>query len=30
MSHDGRPLTKQDLLWSLPEDVASELPDAIA
>ena len=24
MSHDGRPLTKHDLLWSLPEDVAGE------
>lgn len=24
LSHDGRPLTKQDLLWSLPEDVAED------
>ena len=24
MSHDGRPLTKHDLLWSLPEDVVGE------
>ena len=24
LSHDGRPLSKHDLLWSLPEDVAGE------
>lgn len=24
MSHDGRPLTMRDLLWSLPEDVAGD------
>jgi DNA-binding HxlR family transcriptional regulator len=28
-SHDGRPLTKHDLLWSLPEDVAgADVADA--
>lgn len=30
MSHDGRPLTKHDLLWSLPEDVAGESRNATA
>lgn len=30
MSHDGRVLTKHDLLWSLPQDVAGEGDPAAA
>ncbi|WP_423604554.1 winged helix-turn-helix transcriptional regulator [Sphingomonas sp. MS122] len=30
LSHDGRPLTKHDLLWSLPEDVVGEGRQAAA
>ena len=30
LSHDGRALTKHDLLWSLPEDVATDHPEAQA
>lgn len=29
-AHDGRMLTKHDLLWSLPEDVVGEAPEAQA
>jgi len=29
-AHDGRVLTKQDLIWSLPEDIADDEPHARA
>jgi hypothetical protein len=29
-AHDGRVLAKQDLIWSLPEDVADDEPHARA